>query len=78
MLTSRYQCHHLGPFSVKENLDYFANFTRDYVSFHDHSNEVKTEEWSLEMKRQSGIHMQAHYLLLGSNKKGKLQGLQSK
>lgn len=53
---------------------------RDYVSFHDHSNEVKTEEWSLEMKRQSGIHIliQAYYLLLGSNKKGKLQGLQSK
>lgn len=51
-----------------------------YHSMNNHSNEIQTEEWSPEMKLQSGIHIliQAHYLLLGSNKKGKLQGLQSK
>lgn len=45
-----------------------------------HSNEIETEEWSPQMKLQSGIYtlIQAHYLLLGGNRKGKLQGLQSK
>lgn len=65
--------------SVSVKYEHFASLTQTrYHSMNNHSNKTY---WTIVpwMKLQSAIHIliQAHYLLVESKKKGKLQGLQS-